>query len=695
VNRDNRSDLLFVGPGQDPLLLVNQPGDNPRNPEKWFQPGLIKSPPLLQALTVDLDLDGWPDVIGLSEKRVPVLLHNKGGKLVHVPDGLGSDAAWPKDLVGLAVADFSGHNLSDVMVWSETKGLQLHVNQGNGNHALRLTLYGHRRLKSTSGRKERCNADGLGVKVVAQAADLWTGLEHTTAAAGLGQSRQPVVLGLGRHTEADVVRLSWTDSTLQAELNVPTGMVARIEQEQRRTGSCPLLFTWDGERYTFVTDFLGAGSVGETQPDGSHRPPRGEESVKIEPHQLKPQNGEYVLKIAEPMDEITYLDRLQLVALDHPANVVVYPDERFTSTQSPPSQQLLAFRKKDRIFPEKARDHRGRDVTQTLRKWDRQTVDGFAHRSWVGFAEEHWVEMDFGKQLAKFGPKDRLFLYLAGWTDYPYPDSIWAADQAGVAMLPPVLERLRENGSKKTWEPVVSAAGRPIEAGFPAGLPRMMTLEVTGLVGKDSRAPLCGPRCVLRLRTNMEIYWDQAFLAPLAQVVPTGKASAGPAQARARCLEVSHADLAARGLMQEFSPDGKQPTLYDYDRVERVPVARLSGRMTRYGTVTELLRERDDCFVIFGPGDVLTVKFDARKLPALPKGWVRSFVLRTWGYCKDCAPFTATGDTVEPLPFHKMSRYPYGPNEHYPRSKKHRAYLREYQTRQVGPKPPARRGSSQ
>src|SRR5262249_49909737 len=155
-------------------------------------------------------------------------------------------------------------------------------------------------------------------------------------------------------------------------------------------------------------------------------------------------------------------------------------------------------------------------------------------------------------------------------------------------------------------EPVISASGQPIEAGFPAGLPRMMTLEVTGLVGKHSRAPLCGPRCVLRLRTNMEVYWDQAFLAPLAEIVSTAQAKASPIPGRtqARCLEVSYADLAARGLMQEFSPDGKEPALYDYDRVERVPVARLSGRLTRYGSVTELLRERDDCFVIFGPGDV-------------------------------------------------------------------------------------------
>jgi hypothetical protein len=82
--------------------------------------------------------------------------------------------------------------------------------------------------------------------------------------------------------------------------------------------------------------------------------------------------------------------------------------------------------------------------------------------------------------------------------------------------------------------------------------------------------------------------------------------------------------------------------------------------------VTELLRARDDRFVIFGPGEEMTVRFDARCLPALPPGWTRSFVLKTWGYCKDSGPFTATGATIEPLPFHGMRRYPYGPDERFP-----------------------------
>jgi hypothetical protein len=74
------------------------------------------------------------------------------------------------------------------------------------------------------------------------------------------------------------------------------------------------------------------------------------------------------------------------------------------------------------------------------------------------------------------------------------------------------------------------------------------------------------------------------------------------------------------------------------------------------------------------------VRFDARHLPELPAGWVRSFVLRTWGYCKDCAPFTDTGDTIEPLPFRAMPNYPYGPELKYP----HPDYQKQFNTRQVG-----------
>jgi hypothetical protein len=70
------------------------------------------------------------------------------------------------------------------------------------------------------------------------------------------------------------------------------------------------------------------------------------------------------------------------------------------------------------------------------------------------------------------------------------------------------------------------------------------------------------------------------------------------------------------------------------------------------------LTAADDRFVVSGPGDEITVRFDAAKLPAVPAGWERSFVLRARGYSKDTAPYTATGGNVEPLPFRAMKNYP-------------------------------------
>jgi len=362
------------------------------------------------------------------------------------------------------------------------------------------------------------------------------------------------------------------------------------------------------------------------------------------------------------MDEVAYLDRLQLVVVDHPASLTVYPDERFVSEGPQPSQDLIAL--SERVFPVSAHDHKGRDVTATLRDWDNKRVDDFAKRAWIGFAEDHGVELDFGDRLKDLKRDERVFLCMAGWTDYPYPESIFAAEQAGVPMLPPALERRNKDG---TWEKIADAA-------FPAGLPRMMLLDVTG--------KLTGPECRLRLRTNLRIYWDQIFVARGCHTIGADT-SDKPELARAMTLEVGDARLEPCGLLKEFSPDGQPPTQFDPEKTERAALVGLAGNLTRFGDVTELLQQRDDRFVLFGANDMLTVRFDARKLPPLPNGWTRSFVLRTWGYSKDTSPFTALNSTVLPLPFHGMSTYPYRADEHYPDDEFHREYQRQYNTRPV------------
>ena len=71
-------------------------------------------------------------------------------------------------------------------------------------------------------------------------------------------------------------------------------------------------------------------------------------------------------------------------------------------------------------------------------------------------------------------------------------------------------------------------------------------------------------------------------------------------------------------------------------------------------------------------------------MPPLPEGWTRSYVLRSFGYCKDADPFTAATDTVGPLPWRGMGPYPFGPEGERPRDAAYDAYLKEYQTRTVG-----------
>ncbi len=612
ANHDERSDLFLIAADAPPVLLLSKG-------EREFVLGRTNSPPLKQAVTADVDFDGWPDVVGLAVDGKAMLLHNQGdGRLEYIPDAFGAADQLPKLVRALACADFDGDETLDLLLWSDD-GLQLRSNGGNGNRAIAVSPTGRR----DKGSNQRTNSDGIGSWLIAQAGPHWTGAERTTVSAGLGQSLLPTVLGLGKNAQADAVRIHWPDAVIQAELGVNAGPF-RVAETNRKGTSCPVLMAWDGEKFAFVTDFLGAGAIGESGTDGSVRPPRPEESVKIEPGQLRPKGGKYLLKIAEPMDEVLYLDRVRLDVLDVPSGTTVLPDERFAASGPQPSQELLAF--KTRYFPTSAMDHRGRDVTKLLLQRDRRAVDSFAVRSWLGYAEDHSLALDFGT-LPNSEPR-RWFLVLAGWTEYPYPESIYAATRAGVSLDAPVLERQAPDG---TWKLVC-------ELGFPAGLSRVMTKELPDFAAS-------GP-CALRIRTNMQVYWDQIYLAP-AESIP-----------KPISLDPERATLAKRGFMQEVYPEGRPPVAYDDAKTEPVVVTKWKGNLTRLGDVTDLVQNADDRFAICGPGDEVTVQFDATKLPELKPGWERSFVLRTWGYCKDTSPTTVTGGSVGPLPFRGMANYP-------------------------------------
>ncbi|MFO0937575.1 MAG: VCBS repeat-containing protein [Gemmataceae bacterium] len=627
ANGDDQSDLFFLT-NDKPLLITSQTDRQGGAFKERFAKGATDAPPLVQAQWCDLDFDGRSDLVGLSREGKAVFLHGDGlGKLSNVAEPFGPAVGELKGLLSVAVTDLNGDCHPDLFVWT-AEGPKLFTGQSNGNRGLRVLLTGKRDSNNAgAGQKNlRTNTDGIGTKIQTLTGPLQTTVEMTTLSSGPGQSLVPVEVGIGRATKCDALRIRWPDCVVQAELDLATCELVTIGEINRKPTSCPIIMTWDGEKWVYVTDCLGGSALGESGVDGSTHLPRTGESVKIESSQLGLKNGQYVLRIAEPMDEVMYLDRVQLLAIDHPVGSLVYPDERFAVADPQPTEKPQLFRQ--RAVPFRAVDHRGVDWTAAIASHDGKTVEGFSQRSWLGFAEEHWLELDFGKTLQTLPQGQPLTLALAGWTDYPYPESILAASQAGVEMAPPVLERKTSNGN---WEKVA-------DLGFPAGLPKVMTVPLPESIRKGGS--------VFRIRTNLQIYWDHVFVS--VAEMPKSIAT----------MPVAHAELSSPGFVRELKAGPTQPQRYDPNDFERVAVSTWSGKLTKLGNVTELLTWQDDRFVLCGPGDEVTISFDAKLLPPVPAGQVRSFILKVEGYCKDTAPTTQTGGQIDPLPYRAMKNYP-------------------------------------
>jgi hypothetical protein len=659
LDKDGKSDLVMLEADRPTSVWLNRTAKSESGQThiefSSMGAGGVK---LRSAIAVDLDMDSAPDLIGVSafdRDLAPIWLRNSvTSPLIARPLALGPEPGEPKPLVGLAFADLMADPLPELILWRDGQPPLVARNLGNGHHWLAIDLGGRWEIMP---KRMRTNPHGLGTKIQLQGENLSMPIEVTTPVASPAQSVGPIFLGLGRAPAVSLVRLRWPDGVMQCELNQGVDTRLALAENNRKTGSCPVLFTWNGERFVCVGDFLGGGGLGYLIAPGVVSQPDRDEAVAISGDQLKPQNGILRLSVTEPMDEVAYLDQLSLDVVDLPPGVSATPDERFAPGSNRPTGRLIAW--KAEVPFVRATDLKGRDVSPQLAKQDRLTADQFRKiAAWVGYAEEHGIVLDFGDRFAKFGPNDRLVLRLDGWVEYPYSQTNYAAATAGVQLQPPILERQRSDG---TWQVLES------DPGYPAGLPRTTTLELTGKLG--------GPTCVLRLRTNMECYWDKAVMLVAEDVSPIKVTTLRPARAV----------LGYRGYLREGSPDGRQPFLYDYDYVDPAPLAKLSGRLTRYGDVAPLVRADDDQFCLVGPGDELHLDYESANLAELPKGWTRQFILRATGYCKDADPATVSSDSVLPLPWREMPAYPFGAERRRTPDRAYTDYLRDYQTRAVQP----------
>jgi hypothetical protein len=131
-----------------------------------------------------------------------------------------------------------------------------------------------------------------------------------------------------------------------------------------------------------------------------------------------------------------------------------------------------------------------------------------------------------------------------------------------------------------------------------------------------------------------------------------------------------------------IDPERRQPERFDY--ASWMPITEWNptpGLYTRYGDVQPLLASVDDLLLVMGSGDEARLAFDAAALPPVRAGWRRDFLLLVDGWAKDGDANTAFSQTVEPLPFHGMSSYPYPAGERFPDNPVHNLYREMYNTR--------------
>jgi cytochrome c-type biogenesis protein CcmH/NrfG len=632
VNQDGYADAFFGSDGGDRLARSDGVGRFVTATAPWGSKGTAA------ALFLDYDNDGLADLVAAGPSGTR-LLRNLGSRWEDVSTkALGPLAR--EEAAALAAGDLDGDGDTDLLARLASGALRVWRNEGGRNASLRVTLAGR-----------VSNRSGVGSKLEMRAGALKQKLE--TSAATPAVVPADVTFGLGPRKAADAVRVIWPSGILQTEMEASapssaTPSVARlaVEELDRKPSSCPYLYAWNGADFGFVTDFMGGGEMGYFMAPGVWNAPDPLEYVRLTDAQLRPRDGRYELRVTNELEEALFVDRLALVAYAHPRDVEVHPHEGMTA---PP--------KADRVFavkgarpPRAATDDRGRDVLDTLRAMDRRYPDTFDRERIRGYARSHALTLDLGPL------PERAALLLTGWTDYAFSSDNVAAHQAALAMHPPALEVEDAQGA---WVTAVD------QVGIPVGRPQTVVVDLTGIWKGPSRR--------VRLVTSMRVLWDEVRVGEIVD------ATGAPVT-----LEARSAVLRERGFSAETTPDGREPFGYDYARVSRVsPWKAIPGRYTREGDVRELLAAADDAFVTSRPGDEVALSFDAAGLPALPAGWTRTFLLLSDGFSKEMDINSATPDTLGPIPFHGMTRYPYASPERFPMTDRIARLREQYDTRVV------------
>ena len=329
---------------------------------------------------------------------------------------------------------------------------------------------------------------------------------------------------------------------------------------QRLKGSCPWLFAWDGKQMSFVKDgspwsaALGL-HINAQMVAGIYQT---EEWFKIPGDALKPRDGFYDLRITDELWETYYIDHYALMVVDHPEGTEVYTDERFAV---PPPALKIYTTGEPQPFAS-AHDDCGTNVSATVRDIDRNYLDTFGRGPYQGLTRDHWVELELPESAPRTGP---LYLLATGWTHPTDATVNIAIGQNSIAQPRGLSVEVPDAHGQWT--------AAKTNLGFPAGKMKTVVLDLSGIFRTGA------PR-KLRLRTNLEVYWDQLAWA-----------AAAPDRNRIERLGLSSAELRYRGFSAVKAANPSSPELPDYNKIASSgPIWHdLEGYATRFGDVRELL----------------------------------------------------------------------------------------------------------
>src|SRR5262249_46367780 len=282
INNDGWTDLITMGPA-GPRPLLNDHGKLAEGPAACTQKGAMVLADLGNRSLADLVVNG-------------ALCRNTGRGSLQ----LASTQAIPKALA-LAQADFDGDGRVDLAVVTEDGSLELLKNDTlTTNHSLRVQLEGVKNLKVPTG------------AVVEVKAGAWYQKRMYAST--------PLLFGLRDYADVDTIRITWPNGLIQNETRQPAGQLLSYKEKPRLSGSCPMIFAWNGARFEFVTDVLGVAPLGASSGDGHYFPVNHREYIQIPARTLKATDGRYEIRITEELREVSYLDKVQLIAVDHDAS---------------------------------------------------------------------------------------------------------------------------------------------------------------------------------------------------------------------------------------------------------------------------------------------------------------------------------------------------------------------------------------